>query len=165
MRCPFCGFEETSVKDSRATDDNSTIRRRRVCLRCGSRFTTFERIQLKELFVIKKNSQVEPFDRVKLEKSIRTAFHKNSTENLDPIVSGIIRQLEMAGDTHLSSTMIGECVMEALAQVDPVAYIRFASIYHEFHSSYDFVEFLQKVQVQEFTTASKNQLKIFQEGT
>ena len=144
MRCPFCGHDNTSVKDSRLNDDQSSVKRRRACSECGSRFTTFERPQLRELYVIKKNGERVLFDRDKLLKSIKTAMHKRQDpEKLERIVSGIVRQLETTGDQEISTQTIGELVMKALMNLDTVAYVRFASIYKHFHNVEDFTEFLK----------------------
>ena len=134
MRCPFCGHDDTQVKDSRPTEDNSAIRRRRFCPACGSRFTTFERVQLRELIVVKKNGQRAPFDRDKLLRSIMIATRKR------PISSG---------ETEIPSTQIGQLVMEALASLDPVAYVRFASVYKNFRETRDFEQFLETLTPQE----------------
>ncbi|HAW33975.1 MAG TPA: transcriptional regulator NrdR, partial [Alphaproteobacteria bacterium] len=130
MRCPFCGFEETQVKDSRPSEDNSAIRRRRFCPACGSRFTTFERVQLRELTVIKKDKSRMPFDREKLQRSITVAVRKRpiTPEQVELIVNGIQRKLEVSGENEIPSVQIGELVMEALSALDPVAYVRFASV-------------------------------------
>lgn len=144
MRCPFCGHEDTQVKDSRPTEDNSAIRRRRFCTACGSRFTTFERVQLRELTVVKKNGQRAPFDRDKLARSIAIAVRKRPVdpERVERIVNSIQRRLESSGESEISSTMIGELVMEALASLDPVAYVRFASVYKNFREAKDFEDFV-----------------------
>ena len=130
MRCPFCGKEDTQVKDSRASDDGATIRRRRLCTSCGSRFTTFERIQLRDLSVIKRNGKTIPFDRDKLMKSMLMALRKRqiNDDNIDRAANGIVRQLESSGDSDVQSKLIGELVMNALAEIDNVAYIRYASV-------------------------------------
>lgn len=148
MRCPFCNFEATQVKDSRPSDDGSTIRRRRSCPECDSRFTTFERIQLRELTVIKKNGQKRPFDRDKLVYSITLATRKRpvSNEQIEITVSNIVRSLEMSGDTEISAENIGESIMNALYGLDKVAYIRFASVYKDFRESKDFEEFVVKIE-------------------
>ena len=140
MRCPFCGAEDSQVKDSRPTDDGGAIRRRRSCPNCAARFTTFERVQLRELTVIKKNGQREPFDRDKLARSIYTALRKrpHETDRVERIINSMVRQLESSGETEIPSDMIGELVMEALASLDPVAYIRFASVYRNFREAKDF---------------------------
>lgn len=144
MRCPFCGYEDTQVKDSRPTDDNSAIRRRRYCPSCGSRFTTFERVQLRELTVVKKNGQKVSFDRDKLARSIEIAVRKRPVdpERVERVVNSIQRRLESSGESEIPSAMIGELVMEALASLDPVAYVRFASVYKNFREAKDFEEFI-----------------------
>ena len=140
MRCPFCGHEDTQVKDSRPTDDNSAIRRRRYCPSCGSRFTTFERVQLRELTVVKKNGQRVQFDRDKLARSIQVACRKRPVdpERVEKMVSAIVRELESGGEAEISSEAIGEIVMEHLRQLDDVAYVRFASVYRNFREAKDF---------------------------
>ena len=145
MRCPFCGFEDTQVKDSRPTDDRSAIRRRRFCTNCAARFTTFERVQLRELTVVKKNGQREPFDREKLARSIYTATRKRpiEPERIERVINSIVRQLESSGETDVSTDQIGELVMEALAALDQVAYVRFASVYRDFREAKDFGEFVE----------------------
>ena len=146
MRCPFCGKEDTQVKDSRASDDGATIRRRRLCSSCGSRFTTFERIQLRDLSVIKRNGKKIPFDRDKLMKSMMMALRKRqiNDDDIDRAVNGIVRQLESNGDTNVQSKLIGELVMNALAEIDNVAYIRYASVYRNFREAKDFEKFVEK---------------------
>src|SRR5688572_14898296 len=131
MRCPFCGHEDTQVKDSRPTEDNSAIRRRRFCPACGSRFTTFERVQLRELVVVKKTGKRAPFDRDKLARSLQLALRKRpiDAERLERVVNSIVRRLESMGESEIPSTVIGEMVMESLANLDQVAYVRFASVY------------------------------------
>ena len=131
MRCPFCGKDDTQVKDSRASDDGGSIRRRRLCTSCGSRFTTFERIQLRDLTVIKRNGKKIPFERDKLLKSMLMALRKRQTEDdaIERAVNGIVRQLESYGENDIQSKLIGELVMNALAEIDNVAYIRYASVY------------------------------------
>ena len=133
MKCPFCGCEETQVKDSRNTEDNSSVRRRRECPECGSRFTTFERVQLRELIVVKRNGERTPFDRDKLEKSISLAVRKRpiSSERVEKIVNSLQRKFESSGETEISTVQIGESVMEALSHLDNIAYIRFASVYKD----------------------------------
>src|ERR671931_2854413 len=137
MRCPFCGHDDTHVKDSRPTDDNSAIRRRRYCPSCGSRFTTFERVQLRELTVVKKNGQREPFDRDKLARSIYVALRKRPVEpeRVERIINSLVRKLESSGETDIPSDMIGGLVMEALSTLDQVVYIRFASVYRNFREA------------------------------
>ncbi len=149
MRCPFCTHEDTQVKDSRPTDDNAAIRRRRVCSGCGARFTTFERIQLRELTVVKTNGAREPFEREKLVRSMRISLRKRPVEadRLDRVVNSIVRQMESSGDTDVTSKQIGEMVMLALEQLDSVAYVRYASVYRDFREASDFNEFLGKLKV------------------
>ena len=148
MRCPFCAFDDTQVKDSRPTEDSAAIRRRRQCGQCGARFTTFERVQLREVTVVKSDGRREPFDRSKLERSLTLACRKRSVapERIDQLVSGIQRQVETAGEAEVTSHRIGELVMEGLRQIDPVAYIRFASVYRDFGEARDFEEFASSVQ-------------------
>ena len=140
MRCPFCSHDDTQVKDSRPSDDNAAIRRRRLCPACGGRFTTFERVQLRELIVTKKNGRREPFEREKLERAVQHALRKRpvETERIERMVTGIVRRLESMGENEISSTVIGELVMQALASLDKVAYIRFASVYKNFREAKDF---------------------------
>ena len=144
MRCPFCGNNDTQVKDSRPTEDNAAIRRRRSCPACGSRFTTFERIQLRELTVLKNSGQRVPFDRDKLLRSILIATRKRPVEpeRIDRMVSGIVRRLESLGEAEVTSPTIGEMVMDALDNLDPVAYVRFASVYKNFREARDFETFV-----------------------
>ena len=146
MRCPFCGKDDTQVKDSRASDDGSSIRRRRLCTSCGSRFTTFERIQLRDLTVIKRNGKKIPFDRDKLLKSMLMALRKRQTEEdaIERAVNGIVRQLESYGENDIQSKLIGELVMNALAEIDNVAYIRYASVYRDFREASDFGKFVEQ---------------------
>ncbi|HEY6816485.1 MAG TPA: transcriptional regulator NrdR [Croceibacterium sp.] len=148
MRCPFCAHDDSQVKDSRPTEDNTSIRRRRQCESCGGRFTTFERVQLREVAVIKSGDRREPFDRGKLEQSVTLACRKRgiAQERLDQLVSGIQRQVETAGEGEVPSSRIGEMVMEGLRQLDSVAYIRFASVYRDFSEARDFEEFASAVQ-------------------
>jgi transcriptional repressor NrdR len=143
MRCPFCAHDSSQVKDSRPTEDGATIRRRRQCESCAARFTTFERIQLRELTVIKSKDRRESFDRDKLHLSVSLACRKRGVEleQIDQLVSGIQRQLETSGDTEIRSSRIGEMVMEGLQQLDSVAYMRFASVYKDFREAKDFEEF------------------------
>jgi transcriptional repressor NrdR len=147
MRCPFCAHDYTQVKDSRPTEDNAAIRRRRQCGQCGARFTTFERVQLREVTVAKSDGKREPFDRGKLERSLTLACRKRgvASERIDQLVSGIQRQVETAGEPEVTSNRIGELVMEGLRQIDPVAYIRFASVYRDFGEARDFEEFASSV--------------------
>ncbi len=147
MRCPFCGNEDTQVKDSRPTEDNSAIRRRRQCPNCGARFTTFERVQLRELIVIKSNGKREPFDRDKLIRSMTVALRKRPVdpERVERVVNGIVRRLESSGENEIPSKLIGELIMDALATLDQVAYVRFASVYRNFREARDFEEFIEKL--------------------
>ena len=144
MRCPFCSNEDSQVKDSRPTEDNTAIRRRRICDQCGSRFTTFERIQLRDLVVYKTNNQKEIFDRDKMFRSISLALRKRNIdqEKIEKIVNAIVRKLENSGDTEVKSSLIGEYIMEALSHLDQVAYVRFASVYKNFREVKDFEDFL-----------------------
>ena len=143
MRCPFCSHENSQVKDSRPTEDGASIRRRRQCEECSARFTTFERVQLRDLTVVKAGNRREPFDRTKLERSIAIACRKRAvpSERLDRLVSSIQRRIETSGDSEIASTRIGEMVMEGLKALDPVAYIRFASVYKDFREAKDFEDF------------------------
>ena len=145
MRCPFCGKEDTQVKDSRASEDGAAIRRRRSCTSCGSRFTTFERIQLRDLIVIKRNGKKIQFDRDNILKSMLIALRKRQTndESIDRAVNGIVRQLESSGENEIQSKFIGELVMNALAEIDNVAYIRYASVYRNFREASDFGKFVE----------------------
>ncbi len=144
MRCPFCGASETQVKDSRPTEENAAIRRRRACTSCGARFTTFERVQLRELTVLKHNGKREPLDRDKLERSMNIALRKRPVdpERVDQVINGIIRRLESSGENEIQSAAIGELVMDALANLDQVAYVRFASVYRNFREAQDFEDFV-----------------------
>ncbi|NOU03306.1 MAG: transcriptional repressor NrdR, partial [Novosphingobium sp.] len=143
MRCPFCAHDDSQVKDSRPTEDNTAIRRRRQCEGCGARFTTFERVQLREITVVKSDEAREPFDRAKIEQSVALACRKRgiAQERLDQLVSGVQRQIETLGETEVASRAIGEMVMEGLHRLDAVAYIRFASVYRDFTEAKDFEEF------------------------
>tara|TARA_R110000868_G_scaffold18366_10_gene80924 strand:- start:36 stop:509 length:474 start_codon:yes stop_codon:yes gene_type:complete len=145
MRCPYCGSLDTQVKDSRPTEDNAAIRRRRSCPGCGARFTTFERIQLRELTVVKKNGQRTPFERDKLARSIITACRKRPVEEdrIERVVNSIQRRLESMGEADIPSNIIGEMVMEALQGLDKVAYVRFASVYKNFREAKDFENFVE----------------------
>lgn len=147
MRCPFCAHDNSQVKDSRPSEDNTSIRRRRACEACGGRFTTFERVQLREVMVIKSDDRREPFDRAKIEQSVTLACRKRpiGQERLDQIVTGIQRQIETLGEGEVASKRIGETVMDALRQVDSVAYIRFASVYRDFTEARDFEEFASSI--------------------
>jgi transcriptional repressor NrdR len=147
MRCPFCAHDDSQVKDSRPTEDNTSIRRRRQCGSCGARFTTFERVQLREITVVKSDGSRQPFDRSKIEQSVSLACRKRivERERLDRLVSGVQRQVETMGEAEVSSLAIGEMVMEGLRQLDSVAYIRFASVYRDFSEARDFEEFASTV--------------------
>jgi len=147
MRCPFCACEDTQVKDSRPTEENSAIRRRRTCPACGARFTTFERVQLRPLNVVKRSGRRVPFERDKLQQSVEIALRKRpiEPERIDQMVSGIVRQLESSGETDISSSDIGGLVMEALKGLDPVAYVRFASVYRDFREASDFEAVLGEI--------------------
>ncbi len=148
MRCPFCAHDDTQVKDSRPTEENSAIRRRRSCPACGGRFTTFERVQLRELVVIKSDGSREPFDRDKLHRSLRIALRKRpvSDDQLERVINALIRQLETAGEVDIKSRQIGELVMQALADLDTVAYVRYASVYRDFRDAGDFDAFVRSLQ-------------------
>ena len=148
MRCPFCSHEDSQVKDSRHTEDNTAIRRRRICDQCGSRFTTFERIQLRDLIVIKSNGQKETFDRDKMFRSLSLALRKRKIEQvkIEKIVSAIARRLENSGETEIKTSFIGEYIMEALSNLDQVAYVRFASVYKNFREVKDFEDFLDNLE-------------------
>jgi transcriptional repressor NrdR len=147
MRCPFCTNEDTQVKDSRPTEDNSAIRRRRQCPNCGARFTTFERVQLRELTVLKSGNQRQTFDRDKLLRSMNIALQKRPVdpERIERVVNGIVRRLESSGESEIKSQHIGELVMDALANLDPVAYVRFASVYRNFREARDFEAFIEQI--------------------
>jgi transcriptional repressor NrdR len=144
MRCPFCGSDETQVKDSRSAEDGASVRRRRECSACGGRFTTFERVQLRELIVVKSSGKKAPFDRDKLVRSVMIATRKRNVDpdRVEQMVSGIVRRLEATGEGEIESKMIGELVMEGLAHLDDVAYVRYASVYKDFREAKDFEQFL-----------------------
>ena len=144
MRCPYCSNDNSQVRDSRSSEDHTSIRRRRFCEQCGSRFTTYERIQLRDLIVIKKNDQKEIFDRDKIFRSISLALRKriNDQDKIESIVNGIVRKLENSGETEIKTSIIGELIMEALLNLDQVAYVRFASVYKNFREARDFEDFL-----------------------
>jgi transcriptional repressor NrdR len=146
MRCPFCQNEDTQVKDSRPTEDSAAIRRRRQCDKCGSRFTTFERVQLRELVVLKRSGRRVPFDREKLERSVSVALRKRPIEDdqIQQMISGIVRKLESSGENEIPSGTIGEMVMEALGHLDPVGYVRYASVYRDFRETSDFADFIEE---------------------
>ena len=147
MRCPFCQHDDSQVKDSRPTEDNAAIRRRRVCPACGARFTTFERVQLRDLIVIKKSGRRTPFDRDKLMRSIQHAIRKRPVEpeRIERMVNGIVRRLESSGETEIPSSTIGELVMQGLGNLDAVAYVRFASVYKNFREAKDFEHILAQL--------------------
>ena len=147
MRCPFCGNEDTQVKDSRPAEDGASIRRRRSCPACGNRFTTFERVQLRELIVIKSDGRRMPFDRDKLARSVRIALRKRpfDEERIERIVNGIQRRLEVEADSEVTSRRIGDVVLDTLRDVDQVAYVRFASVYRNFREAKDFQAFLGQI--------------------
>lgn len=144
MRCPFCGHAESQVKDSRPSEDGAAIRRRRMCPECGGRFTTFERVQLRELIILKRSGRRSPFDRDKLVRSIALATQKRPVEGerVERMINGIVRQLESMGETELPSSSVGEMVMKALKSLDDVAYVRYASVYRDFKETSDFAKFL-----------------------
>lgn len=144
MRCPFCGNEDTQVKDSRPTEDAAAIRRRRFCPACGARFTTFERVQLRDLTIVKRNGKREPFDRDKMVRSLQVALRKRPVEpdRVERMVSGIVRELESTGEQDIPAEMVGELIMERLKALDEVAYVRFASVYRNFREAKDFEKFL-----------------------
>ncbi len=147
MRCPYCSCAETQVKDSRPTEDNTSIRRRRSCTDCGGRFTTFERVQLRDLSVNKKNGRRVPFDRDKLARSVNVALRKREVdgERVERMISGIVRQLESRGDAEVPASEIGMLVMEGLKNIDEVAYVRFASVYRDFREAADFGRVLDEL--------------------
>ncbi|MFI4976244.1 MAG: transcriptional regulator NrdR [Caulobacterales bacterium] len=144
MRCPFCGHAESQVKDSRPSEEGASIRRRRLCPQCGGRFTTFERVQLRELTIVKRSGRRTPFDREKLARSVAIALRKRPVdpERVERMLSAIVRQLESMGETELSSQVVGELVMKALKALDEVAYVRYASVYRDFKETEDFAKFL-----------------------
>ena len=147
MRCPFCAHDDSQVKDSRPTEDNTAIRRRRQCDSCGARFTTFERVQLREVTVVKSDGTRESFDRTKIDQSVALACRKRgiAQERLDQLVSGVQRQIETMGESEVPAKAIGEMVMEGLRGLDTVAYIRFASVYRDFTEAKDFEDFASTV--------------------
>lgn len=151
MRCPYCGGEDTQVKDSRPTEDGAAIRRRRICSSCGGRFTTFERVQLRELTVVKRSGRRVPFDRDKLMRSVQIACRKRPVDpdRIERMVSGIVRQLESLGEPEISSEQIGESIMEGLKALDDVAYVRFASVYRNFREAKDFETLLGELSTAE----------------
>mgnify|MGYP001244829221 FL=1 len=144
MRCPYCNYSDTQVKDSRPTEDNAVIRRRRSCPQCGARFTTFERVQLRDLMVKKRDGKKVEFDRDKLARSIIIAFRKRpvDSERIEKMITGIVRRLESSGESEILSSNIGEMVMDTLSEIDQVAYVRFASVYRNFREARDFEKFV-----------------------
>ena len=148
MRCPFCSCVDTQVKDSRPSQDHAAIRRRRFCPSCGSRFTTFERVQLRELTVVKRDNTRTPFERDKLMRSINIATRKRPVDpdDIERMANGIVRRLETLGESDVTSTTIGELVMDGLSQLDPIAYVRFASVYRNFRETKDFEDFIDEIQ-------------------
>src|SRR5580692_1811724 len=146
MRCPFCGHAESQVKDSRPSEDGAAIRRRRLCPECGGRFTTFERVQLRELTILKRSGRRTPFERDKLARSISVAIRKRpiDPERVERMISSIVRQLESMGETEIGSSVVGELVMKALKSLDDVAYVRYASVYRDFRQTGDFADFLSR---------------------
>jgi transcriptional repressor NrdR len=151
MRCPYCGSDDTQVKDSRPSEDNTSIRRRRVCADCGGRFTTFERIQLRELTVVKKSGRRVPFDRDKLMRSVQVALRKRPVDpdRVERMINGVVRQLESSGESEINAEQIGVYVMEALKGLDDVAYVRFASVYRNFREAKDFSTVLDELSAQD----------------
>ena len=149
MRCPYCGSLETQVKDSRPAEDSSTIRRRRICPDCGGRFTTFERVQLRELTVIKRSGRRVPFERDKLQRSVLIALRRRPVEEerVERLINGVIRQLENSGESEITTETIGELVMEGLKTLDDVAYVRFASVYKDFQEAKDFIAILEALTI------------------
>lgn len=147
MRCPFCGYEDTQVKDSRSSEDGGAIRRRRICIKCKARFTTFERILERELTVTKKDGRRRPFDRNKLLRSIEIAVRKRpiSEQQVDNIVNKLSHQFECSGENEITSSQIGQAVMDVLSDLDPVAYVRFASVYKDFRKAKDFEDFIENI--------------------
>lgn len=161
MRCPFCQSDDTQVKDSRPTDDNSAIRRRRACNECGGRYTTFERIQLRDMIIMKSDDKRQPFDREKIIRSMQVALQKRpvSTEQIEKAVTGIVRQLESDGSNEFSSKYVGDLVMKALANLDMVGYIRYTSVYKDFRDPEDFNSFLEEVRSLQEEQNSKSKKK------
>jgi transcriptional repressor NrdR len=157
VRCPFCGHLESQVKDSRPSEDGAAIRRRRFCPACAGRFTTFERVQLRELLIVKKSGRRTPFDRDKLARSVAISLRKRPVEpeQIERLVSGIVRQLESRGDTEIPSSAVGELVMEGLRAVDEVAYVRYASVYRDFRETEDFARFLGEEGLNEHESESR----------
>ena len=158
MRCAFCGHPESQVKDSRPSEDGAAIRRRRLCPQCGGRFTTFERVQLRELTVVKKSGRKVPFDRDKLARSVNTALRKRAVEpdRVERMISGVVRQLESLGEQEITSDQIGEFVMDGLKNLDDVAFVRFASVYKNFGAADDFRSFLSELRDGETPTLGED---------
>ena len=158
MRCPFCGSLDTQVKDSRPAEEHVSIRRRRYCSACGGRFTTYERVQLRDLVVVKSNNRREIFDRDKLERSIRIALQKRPVEpeRIENLTTGIVRRLESLGEIDIQSSVIGEIAMESLSRIDTVAYVRFASVYKNFQAADDFDKFVSELRPGQSPTESKS---------
>jgi transcriptional repressor NrdR len=159
MRCPFCGHAESQVKDSRPSENGDAIRRRRHCPACGGRFTTFERVQLRELTILKRSGRRTPFDREKLVRSISVAIRKRPVdpERVERMVNAIVRQLEQLGETEIGSNVVGELVMKALKSLDEVAYVRYASVYRDFRQTGDFAEFLSREGLADEATDDKDE--------
>ena len=159
MRCPFCGNIDTQVKDSRPAEENVSIRRRRFCPACGGRFTTYERVQLRDLVVVKSNGRREDFDRDKLERSVRIAMQKRPVEpeRIEQMINGIVRRLESMGETDIPSKVVGEIVMESLARIDTVAYVRFASVYKNFQAADDFDKFVSELRPDDAIAEAKHE--------
>ncbi|CAM5764997.1 transcriptional repressor NrdR [Labrys miyagiensis] len=160
MKCPYCGAPDTQVKDSRPTDDGTSIRRRRVCSDCGGRFTTFERVQLRELTVVKRSGRKVAFDRDKLSRSIETALRKRpvSEERVERLVNGLVRQIESLGESEITSEQIGRIVMKGLKTLDDVAYVRFASVYRNFNEAKDFSALLEELNSEDESKDGAEQL-------
>ncbi|MEL7130416.1 MAG: transcriptional regulator NrdR [Pseudomonadota bacterium] len=146
MRCPFCGADETAVKDSRPAEENNAVRRRRACSKCGGRFTTFERVQLRDITVIKREGRRSGFDRDKIVKTVSLALRKRpvSDDEIQQMVSGIVRRVESGGEAEIASSKIGDMVMEALKDIDPIGYVRYASVYRDFSDPGDFAKFIEE---------------------
>ncbi|MFV0280793.1 MAG: transcriptional regulator NrdR [Rhodoblastus sp.] len=161
MRCPYCGSLDTQVKDSRPTDDSSAIRRRRVCPDCGGRFTTFERVQLRDLIVVKKSGRRVPFEREKLMRSLSVALRKRPVdpERIERMVNGVVRQLESEGEAEIPAARIGELVMQGLKSLDDVAYVRFASVYRDFREARDFGVLIDELSVEDEEPPTKSRSK------
>jgi transcriptional repressor NrdR len=155
MRCPYCSSLDTQVKDSRPTDDSAAIRRRRICSDCGGRFTTFERVQLREIMILKRSGRRVPFDRDKLQRSVDVALRKRAVdpERVERMINGIVRQLESSGEGEVPSERIGELVMDGLKNLDDVAYVRFASVYRNFREARDFEELIEELTADDSASA------------